>query len=304
MVAFWKICNTKEKGEFEFFKDNLRGEITDPNDVKLRILLKIADMAEKMTAKGKNRVRQLTRDTGKALAHVCRGLVDLTRSLLASGFEYVLLGWFTTDPLEKYFGKLRQGSGGTYFITVQGILEKTRILQTKLCLQLGILIDGVAGHACETCSRDLDDLEAQIIDNLIELEASIQRETMLSLVYIAGYIEKIGDTDTNGDDTYFYYEKYSEYFDALDRGNLTKPRDAVVQWTVFCLIFFVQLIDRSSKVCGKFLAMQFGTIASKFSFHINEKQSRSLANTWLKNYAVMSTPRSAKEARLKEIKLD
>ena len=304
MVAFWKICNTKEKGEFQFFKDNLRGEITDPNDVKLRVLLKIADMAEKMTAKGKNRVRQLTRDTGKALANVCRGLVDLTRSLLASGFEYVLLGWFTTDPLEKYFSKLRQGSGGTYFITVQVILEKTRIFQTKLCLQLGILIDGVAGHKCDVCSRDLDEMEAQVIDNLIELEASIQRETMLSLVYIAGYIEKLGDADIDEEDTCFYYEKYSKYFDALDRGNLTKPRDTVVQWTVFCFIFFAQVIDNCPKVCGKFLAVQFRAIAAKFSFSINEKQSRSLANTWLKNYAVMSTPRSAKEARLKEIKLN
>ena len=99
MTAFWKIVNTKEKGEFEFFKDKLRGEITDPNDVKLKILLKIADMAEKMRVKGNTRMKQLTRDTGKALAQVCRGLVDLTRNLLASGFEYILLGWFTTDPL-------------------------------------------------------------------------------------------------------------------------------------------------------------------------------------------------------------
>ena len=58
-----------------------------------------------MTAKAKDRVKQLTTDTGSALAHVCRGLVDLTRSQLGSGSEYVLLGWYTTDPLEKYFSK-------------------------------------------------------------------------------------------------------------------------------------------------------------------------------------------------------
>ena len=98
----------------ELFKDKLRGEITDREDVKLQILQNIACMAEKMTAKGKDRVKQLTTDTGKALAHVCLGLVDMTRSLLGCGTEYVLLGWFTTDPLEKFFSKLRQGSGGTY----------------------------------------------------------------------------------------------------------------------------------------------------------------------------------------------
>ena len=78
MVGFWKIVNTKEKGEMELFKDKLRGEITDQDDVKLQILQKIACMAEKMTAKIKDRVKQLTTCSDKALAHFCRGLVDMT----------------------------------------------------------------------------------------------------------------------------------------------------------------------------------------------------------------------------------
>ena len=80
----------------------------------------------------------------------------MTRTLLSQDpYDYVLLGWFTTDPLEKYFGKLRQGCGGTYFITAQAVLEKTRILQTKLLLQLGAEIDGNAGHSCDVCERPL-----------------------------------------------------------------------------------------------------------------------------------------------------
>ena len=301
MVGFWKIVNTKEKGEFQFFKDQLRGEIADPDDIKLKILLKIADMAEGMTAKGKTRVKQLTTDTGNALAHVCRGLVDLTRNLLASGSDYVLLGWFTTDPLEKYFSKLRQGSGGTYFITVQTILEKTRILQAKLCLQLGIDIDGEDGHSCSTCNRELDEMEAELLDHLVELEESVPREVMLSLVYIAGYVEHRG---TREYDTMFYYNKYSDYFDALDRGNLEKPTDSIVQWTVFCYIFVSQTIERERDMCGKFLADQFASIAEKYEFEVNRIQCRSLANIWLKKYSVMSTPRSSKEVKLKEIKLN
>ena len=45
-----------------------------------------------------------------------------------------MLGIFTTEYLEKEFGKLRQGSGGTYFITVQHIMEKVAIKKTKLLL--------------------------------------------------------------------------------------------------------------------------------------------------------------------------
>ena len=230
MTAFWKIMNTNEKGEMKLFKDELRGEITDPEDMKLKILLKIADMAERMTAPGKYRVRQLSKDTGTALAHVCRGIVDMTRNLLSDGgYDYVLFGWFTTDPLEKYFGKLRQGSGGTYFITAQAVLEKTRIINTKLLLQLGAGIDGKAGHSCEICTRKLNEKESEIMDNLMELENSIPRETMLSLVYMAGYIERNNEEGDDEDDTTFYYQKYPEYFDALNRGELKVPTDQIVQ---------------------------------------------------------------------------
>ena len=39
------------------------------------------------------------------------------------------------------FSKLRQGSGGTYFISVQQILQKVTIRKTKLCLDLGVDIE-------------------------------------------------------------------------------------------------------------------------------------------------------------------
>ena len=41
--------------------------------------------------------------------------MELLKYLLAKSHSYVS-GKFTTDPLERAFDKLRQGSGGTYFI--------------------------------------------------------------------------------------------------------------------------------------------------------------------------------------------
>ena len=46
-----------------------------------------------------------------------------------------MLGIFTTDYLEKEFGKLRQGSGGTYFIIVQQIMEKVAIKENKAAIK-------------------------------------------------------------------------------------------------------------------------------------------------------------------------
>ena len=44
-----------------------------------------------------------------------------------------LLRQFSTDPLEKEFGKLCQGSGGTYFINVRQCIEKVHIKLTSKC---------------------------------------------------------------------------------------------------------------------------------------------------------------------------
>ena len=66
--------------------------------------------------------------------------------------EYVLLGIYATDFLEKMFDKLRQGSGGTYIINVQQCLEKLAIQKTKLLLQLNVDIDSLnveTGHSCD-----------------------------------------------------------------------------------------------------------------------------------------------------------
>ena len=64
-----------------------------------------------------------------------------------------MLGLFTTDTLEKEFSRLRQGSGGTYFITAQQVLEKVNISKTSLLLKLSKtstddLSHMETGHCC------------------------------------------------------------------------------------------------------------------------------------------------------------
>ena len=98
------------------------------HDCRLNYLLEIANMAEgMMTEKQGKRQQQLTKDTARALSHTCRGIVDLTKYLLSSTHSYAILSQFSIDLLEKTFVKLRQGSGGTYFITVQQVLQKVKI---------------------------------------------------------------------------------------------------------------------------------------------------------------------------------
>ena len=59
--------NTREKGEMNLFQDHLRGEISNPEDMKLKILLKIADMAEKMIL-SKNILGSYDKDRGELIS--------------------------------------------------------------------------------------------------------------------------------------------------------------------------------------------------------------------------------------------
>ena len=79
-----------------WFNDTLRAVMRSPNDPRLDFLIELADMADKMTNIATKRIQHLTKDAGRALSSVCRGLVDLTRNLLKCGNAYVILGWFTT----------------------------------------------------------------------------------------------------------------------------------------------------------------------------------------------------------------
>ena len=119
-VKFFKIVNVKGRGEDTRLRDLDRAVISSVDDEPLSYLLKLADMVEGMKReKQGKREEQLTKDTARAFAHTCRGMVALTKHLLCTTHEYVCLGHFTSDPLEKMCGKLRQGSGGTYYVNVQ-----------------------------------------------------------------------------------------------------------------------------------------------------------------------------------------
>ena len=156
VVKFWKIVSVKKKFMDVIRNDPLTGVIEDPNDPRLVYLKEFGDMCLKMKSKPKQRVKQLTRDTALAIHQTCYGLVELTQHLLATSHQYVALGKFTTDPLEKAFGKLRQGSGGTYFISAQQVLEKLNIQKAKLLLSLTEMEDlpDDAGHKCESLTID------------------------------------------------------------------------------------------------------------------------------------------------------
>ncbi|XP_065662684.1 uncharacterized protein LOC136085317 [Hydra vulgaris] len=222
---FSNVVNVKAPGAGIQFKNELCGEIYSVGDQQLQLLRDIAELLNFMKPTGK-RVKQLTLDTSNAIAHSCYGFIDLVETLLSNGAKYVLLGWFSTDPLEKAFSKLRQGSGGTYFINAKSVIEKINIQHTKLILQLDIPVDGIDGHTCDICFRDISTDEKELLDNILDLESSVNKSTLVAIVYIAGYVQK-SEIKIYVDSTNYYY-KCGSYRYSLNRGGLEILSDTLV----------------------------------------------------------------------------
>ena len=226
--------------------------------------------------------------------------------MLSTSHTYVCIGKFTSDFIEKEFSKLRQGLGGTYFITVQQILEKVNMKKTSLLLSLNAdvnTLDTPSGHQCSSCHYNLDEDGIEIFDNLETLENSLAIDTKMGLVHIAGYVTR-NDPDTSEEElfdvTTFYYEKSGGYTEQLDRGQLNIPTDCAVQWSLFSFIIFQCVKD---SVCRSSLSKIFSRISEHYKFGMTSHHSRILSNIFLKKHCLESTPRNTKETSLKVLKL-
>ena len=90
-------------------------------------------------------------------------------------------------PLEKQFGKLRQGCGGTYFITVQQMLEKVGIAKTKLLLNSDLNIDVFSIfsiHSRDQCGYILDEGKCNILDSFPDLEKKLPSDVTMALIML------------------------------------------------------------------------------------------------------------------------
>ena len=269
-VNMWKILNVRSKNKDVRQNDPLVAAVESPDDPRLAYLLEMAKMFADMEKSGKGkRSKQLTHDTSRALNHTLKGIVELCKEQLSTTHQFVLLGEYSNDPIEKAYGKLRQGSGGTYFLTAQHVLEKLNISKTKLLLKLNADVANLnvsTGHECEKCNFRPDDETTGLFENLSTLEERMCLETKMSLVHMAGYVTRNDEEETEEnllEMTTFYFQRYGDYTKELDRGFLNIPSDCACQWTFYCYILFNSVKDR---VCRKSLSNLFLKVNTVHSF--------------------------------------
>ena len=300
IITFFKIMNVKSPNEDVRQRDPLRTAIVSPDDSQLHFLTEFANFAASLKGSHGKREKKLTADTATAIQHTCLGVVEMAKYLLQTN-RYVLLGKFTTDPLENSFGKLRQGSGGTYFINAQQILEKVNLMKTKVLLRLNLDVSGLnsgCGHTCEKCVFHWTHELCELIESLPEMENSVKTEVKCSLVYIAGYVMR---KDTNRkEDSFRYFEKYGGFTSSLSRGGLVQAGDCASQWTIFCYIAFQSVSD---KVCRNSLSEIFMDISQYYGFEMRQHNCFVMSNILLNNFCKISNLPSEKEPKQKVLKL-
>ena len=116
----------------------------------------------------------------------------------------------------------------------------------------------------------MNDKECEVFDNLHALEVSVKEETLSSLIYTAGYVQKKGGV-VKENDLLFHYHKFGKYVDALNRASLSLPQDYLVQWCIFCVIFFPQVLDAG---CRKYFVDRFFKISVRYDFCVSKNTLR------------------------------
>ena len=116
------------------------------------------------------REKQLSKGITSFIHQTCCGIMDLTKHLLSDeGYhDYVCLGEFTTDLLEKIILQISSKDPEAYFINVQQVAEKFRIQRAKLEIALNnelVSSSEPSTHHCQNCDCVLNNGESNCLIN-------------------------------------------------------------------------------------------------------------------------------------------
>lgn len=311
ITRFWKICNVKAPNLDLRYKDKFRAAVHVSHPWQHEYLEKFADCVMRMCpSSNRSHAKCLTRDTAVSTANTCQGLAALSNYMFgfnSLNVEFVLLGNLSTDPLERHFGKFRQGCGGAYLVTVRAITEKHRIYKANLAAKLEQTLlstndreKGICGEDCHSCSR----FDVMLIDILPLLADELESRTKEILLYVAGYVvrkhELLSDSDT-----FTEYSVNRRYFDKMNRGGLVIPPDTVVNFMYFVHIAFSTLTANGTIPCFTSVMSYCRHINAAYGFNFSRLDAvcRTVSNIFLNNFSSTCDAPTGKEPQMKLLKL-
>jgi len=239
----WKLLNCKSAFQASRFNDPDRAVVdsVDEESGGFALLLNWAESKFLLKPEGTTRVRTLTKDTAAALTWSCSALADICKFLLLAEapyrHNYVCLGFFQQDDLERHFGHFRMAAGGNFFMTTQEVFATHNIDKARFMLQWCENFDITdSHHLCELCQKPLTDTEHLLIDDMTHCRHTINHDEKLTLFYIGGYIAfKHHELRGEASD---YRDEVSSYLEALNRSELRYPCVTFFDFILSAYIFF------------------------------------------------------------------
>lgn len=284
---YFNIMNTKFRNSGKFLRDPLRFPITCTSSPAINFLKNFKTMVDRMkpvSAHRKPFEKTLTMNTAVALSTSISGYIEFSEYLLANGFRYVLLGRYSSDPIERLFGKWRQSAGGNFFISVREVYEAERIDWAKLVnrFQGREFITTTSSHSCSLCLSEPDK-----IDDIVQCNKN-NHQLLATCGYIAGYLCKkfpLLPTYTGEIEN----QSSLQLIQLLNRGGLKYPGGSVINFVLNCNNLFEQL-DPAKKSCRNFLIQCFELLDDIHDTKIcSERVFRTVANIFQNNFSHIET---------------
>ncbi len=254
----------------------------------------------------------ISKDTKEGIARFVKNIRLLCERLLhRHGYEFVLLGRYQTDDIERFFCKLRQKVGGGYFLTHMQAVHSTRIVLAKQAFRVAESSDALIsvdfrtaaeGHNCLNCDRELsfEEEEAKEFSFILVVSDEMIPAIREVIVYIGGFLLHAEKLCLPSDECPPEWQKYMK---VIDRGGLSIPSMDFVNFISLCYIFFTCLSP--SKICLNFLVKHFSDFLLYFpniSCLVNKSLIKRLSNILCNNLCKLSkesTSTSSQKSLLK-----
>lgn len=230
---------------------------------------------------------KLSLETYTALHHTSKTLTILSKYLLTElklvNFNYVLLGKFQTDNLERRFGLYRRMSGCNYHISVTQVLESEKKLKIMNLLRVrgansDVSIHSIFQHSELNETHEFPNTD-QFVSTYEDIDSNcIEENDRNVLIYISGYVAHSVKRRTRCEACSLHLSvnkillmdippQCTDYVNLLDRGGLQWPTDFVANVCFNTFLIFQNLIKDHEREFRQ-LSNQKNTLA-KLSLDFN-----------------------------------
>ena len=227
--TWWTIVNCRQR-----YSPNNLGNAIVCGDDKVQFLEAFAHWLDDWRS-NETGIFCLSRQTFDALIRTLRAQSQLVRDLLSDGYEYVIMGKFQSDPLERRFSQYRQMSGGRFLVALREVLCTENILKCTSLLKAGIQFwdERALRNTIEDSAYKVfcDEVDA-VVNELCEV--CLSPDTFEVSYVVAGYIVRkiLKRLQCPECASCLVAQKpsHSSYFNELSRGGLTIPSDNFAQF--------------------------------------------------------------------------